>query len=263
MYKNEKHPLVFAAVLLFLAGCAPETAPEITTTAPQAWDAAALAIALGEAGRSDADAARDADRKPAEVLAFAGVMPGMTVMDVMAASGWYTEVLAAAVGPDGTVYAENPRWLLEAMNGAPDKALTKRLESERLSNVQRKDAGLDEGTVPPNSVDVALTALNFHDTVDRYGDEAGVAQLNQIYAALKPGGVLVLIDHSGKAGQDNKKLHRIEEAAVEALVKQTPFQMEAEGGMLRHPEDDQTGMVFGQDVRGKTDRFVWKLRKPG
>ena len=129
--------------------------------------------------------------------------------------------------------------------------------------MQRKDAGLDEGAVPPNSVDVALTALNFHDTVDRYGEEGGVAQLNQIYAALKPGGVLMLIDHSGKAGLDNKKLHRIEEAAVEALVKQTPFQMEAEGGMLRNPEDDQTGMVFGKDIRGKTDRFVWKLRKPG
>lgn len=262
MHKNKQRPLVFAVVLLFLAGCAPEAPPEATAT-PQAWDAAALAMALGEAGRSDADTARDADRKPAEVLAFAGVTPGMTVMDVMAASGWYTQVLAVAVGPAGTVYAENPRWLLEAMNGAPDKALTKRLEDERLANVQRKDAGLDEGTVPPDSVDIALTALNFHDTVDRFGDDAGVAQLNQIYAALKPGGVLILIDHSGKAGLDNKKLHRIEESAVEALVKQTPFQMEAEGGMLRHPEDDQTGMVFGKAIRGKTDRFVWKLRKPG
>ncbi|UCG72531.1 MAG: class I SAM-dependent methyltransferase [Chromatiales bacterium] len=266
MYRNAKRPLAIATLLLYAAGCAPEPTQEATpapATEPQPWEAAALATALAEAGRSEADTARDADRKPAEVLAFAGVAPGMTVMDVMAASGWYTEVLAVAVGPDGTAYAENPRWLLEAMNGAPDKALTKRLEGDRLPNVQRKDAGLEEGTVPADSVDVALTALNFHDTVDRFGEEAGVAQLNQIYAALKPGGVLILIDHSGKAGEDNKKLHRIEEAAVEALVRQTPFQMEEEGGMLRHPEDDQTAMVFGKDIRGKTDRFVLKLRKPG
>lgn len=252
---NRENPglLPLLATLLTAAGCAPDKAASVE---PQAWEAAALATA----GRSDADTDRDADRKPAEVLAFAGATPGMMVM---AASGWYTEVLAVAAGPDGTVYAENPRWLLEAMNGAPDKALTKRLQDNRLPNVQRKDAGLDEGTVPPDSVDVALTALNFHDTVDRFGDEAGVAQLNQIYAALKPGGALILIDHSGIAGLDNKKLHRIEEFVVAGLVAQTQFQIEGEGGMLRHPEDDMPQMVFGKDIRGKTDRFVLKLRKPG
>jgi predicted methyltransferase len=260
-------------VLLMLAGCAPETpngsaADNMEPPAPQAdaepaaWDAAALATALTIADRSDADKARDADRKPAEVLAFAGVAPGMTVMDVMAASGWYTEVLSVAVGPDGTVYAENPRWLLEAMNGAPDKALTERLAGDRLPNVQRRDGGLEAGTVPPDSVDIALTALNFHDTVGRGGEAAGVEQLNQIYRALKPGGVLILIDHNGKAGGDNKKLHRVEQSAVEEMVAQTGFVIEGEGGILRHPEDDLTQMVFAKDVRGKTDRFVLKLRKP-
>jgi len=271
---------LFAIALLTLAACAPDnsappesaaapdpasaaTSPAEKTPAPTpaAWTAAELAAALAAADRSDADISRDAARKPAEVLAFAEVAPGMTMMDVMAASGWYTEVMAVAVGPDGTVYAENPRWLLEAMNGAPDKALTKRLEGGRLPNVERKDAGLEEGTVPADSVDVALTALNFHDTVDRSGEEAGVQQLKQIYAALKPGGVLILIDHSGSADNDNKKLHRIEESAVQALVAQTDFVMEEEGGMLRNPDDDLSAMVFGKDIRGNTDRFVWKLRK--
>ncbi|MGI9331334.1 MAG: class I SAM-dependent methyltransferase [Gammaproteobacteria bacterium] len=262
--------------LLTLAACAPDNAappesaaapdsaampPAEMAPAPAAWNAVELAAALA-AGRAEAETARDAARKPAEVLAFAEVAPGMTVMDVMAASGWYTEVLSVAVGPDGTVYAENPRWLLEAMNGAPDKALTKRLAGDRLPNVERKDAGLEDGTVPADSVDVALTALNFHDTVDRSGEEAGVRQLNQVYAALKPGGVLILIDHSGSPENDNKKLHRMLESDLKALVEQTEFIMEAEGGMLRNPDDDMSAMVFGKDIRGKTDRFVWKLRKP-
>lgn len=278
--QNSSKTLIGLAALLALAACSPEPAGSqegaATAEAPaetdvvavtevaevQPWNAEELAIALAAANRPEGDAERDVARKPAEVLAFAGVAPGMTAMDVMASGGWYTEVLSIAVGPEGTVYAENPRWLLEVMNGAPDKALTKRLADDRLPNVVRKDAGLEEGTIPAGSVDVALTALNFHDVVDSYGDEAGITLLKQIYAALKPGGVLILIDHSGAAGNDNKKLHRIEEAKVKELVGQTGFVMEEEGAMLRHPEDDKSAMVFGPGVRGKTDRFVWKLRKP-
>lgn len=226
------------------------------------WTADELRTALTESSRADADKSRDADRKPAEVLVFGGVEPGMTVLDVMAASGWYTEVLSVAVGPAGTVYAENPEWLLNAMNGAPSKALGERLADGRLANVKRTDQGLQTGSIPPGSADVALTALNFHDTYDREGREAAVTQLRQVLAALKPGGVFILIDHSGKAGEENAKLHRIEESLVRDMAAEAGFTVAGEGGMLRHPEDDLTQMVFAKDIRGKTDRFVLKLVRP-
>jgi predicted methyltransferase len=226
------------------------------------WSTQELAAALETPARSDADRARDADRKPADVLVFAGVEPGMTVMDVMAASGWYTEVLSVAVGPEGRVYAENPAWLLNAMNGAPSKALTTRLADGRLPNVVRADEGLDSASIPAGSVDLALTALNFHDTYFMGGEDAAVGQLEQVFAALKPGGVFILIDHAGNAGLDNAKLHRIPQETVVQLAKDAGFEVAAEGDMLRHAEDDRTQMVFGKGIRGKTDRFVLKLRKP-
>lgn len=232
----------------------------LSSAVAQAWTVDELAAALQAAARSEADKARDADRKPAEVLVFAGVQPGMTVLDVMAGGGWYTEVLSVAVGPDGTVYSENPAWLLEAMNGAPAKALSKRLADGRLPNVVRVDRGLEEGKIPPASIDIALTALNLHDTYDRFGRGAAVSQLRQIARTLKPDGVLILIDHAGLPDQDNARLHRIVPDLVREMVREAGFEIVAEGDMLRHPEDDKTKMVFAKGIRGKTDRFVLKLR---
>ncbi len=208
------------------------------------------------------DRERDVHRQPAAVLEFAGVQPGMTVIDVMAAGGWYSEVLSVAVGPTGVVYADNPRWLLDAMNGAPAKALGERLKDGRLGNVVRSDEGLEQGNIEAGSIDLALTALNFHDTYYNAGEDAALEQLGRIFTALKPGGVFVLIDHSGQPDLDNARLHRIPQAVAVDLATRAGFVLEAEGEMLKHPEDDLTKMVFGKDIRGKTDRFVLKLRKP-
>ncbi len=248
--------LMASVCALALFGCAPDSEP-----VSDAWNAADLAAALSSADRSEADVARDEARKPAEVLVFAGIEPGMTLMDVMAAGGWYTEVLAVAAGPEGTVYAENPPWLIEAMDGRVVQALEKRLADNRLPNVIRADEGLDNGAIKPGSVDVALSALNIHDTYDKFGRDAALKQMTQVYTALKPGGVFVLIDHSGKAGLNNKQLHRIEQHIMESIAKDAGFTLEAEGQMLKHPEDDLTQMVFAKDLRGFTDRFVLKLRK--
>ena len=217
---------------------------------------------LASAERSDADKSRDAARKPAEVIAFAGVKPGMTVVDVMAATGWYTEVLSEAVGPEGTVYAENPQWLVEAMGGRMIQGLEKRLAGDRLPNVIRADNGLTSGLIKPNSVDVALTALNIHDTYYRDGEEATVELMKQVKNVLKPGGVFIVIDHIGNPDGDNAKLHRIPEQIVKDLAVKAGFEIAGEGDMLRHPEDDHTKMVFAKGMRGNTDRFVLKLRKP-
>ncbi len=214
------------------------------------------------AERSDADKARDAARKPAEVIAFAGVKPGMTVVDVMAATGWYTEVLSEAVGPEGTVYAENPQWLVEAMGGRMIQGLEKRLAGNRLPNVIRADNGLTNGLIKPNSVDVALTALNIHDTYYRDGEDATIELLKQVKNVLKPGGVFIVIDHIGNPDGDNAKLHRIPEQIVKDLAVKAGFEIADESDILRHPEDDHTKMVFAKGMRGNTDRFVLKLRKP-
>jgi predicted methyltransferase len=216
---------------------------------------------LASPDRSAADKARDSARKPAEVVAFAGLTPGMTIVDVMAASGWYTEVLALATGPDGTVYAQNPAFILEFRDGANDKALSARLADNRLPNVERVDVALADADIAVNSVDIVLTALNFHDTYYMAGENAAAALLSNIYALLKPGGALILIDHDGQPDADNAKLHRIPEQIALDMALAAGFTLEAEGDMLKHPEDDGTEMVFMKNIRGKTDRFVLKLRK--
>ena len=223
------------------------------------WSAADLTAALDNPARSEADKGRDAARKPAEVLVFIGVEPGMTVLDIAASAGWYTEVFSVAVGEDGTVYSQNTLATLERRDGASDKALSARLADDRLPNVIRADGEIS--AIEPGSIDVAFTALNFHDTYNFAGAEAAAALLAEIYAALKPGGVLGFIDHSGDPEQNNTKLHRIPKQIVMDLATESGFIVEAESDVLAHPEDDRTEMVFGE-IRGKTDRFVLKLRKP-
>jgi predicted methyltransferase len=227
----------------------------------EASEAVGKRIAAAE--RSEADRARDAGRKPAEVIAFLGIEPGMKVLDAIAASGWYSEVLAAAVGPDGKVYAQNPDFVLKFREGANDKALTARLADGRLPNVERVDAELADLPVADGSLDAAFTALNFHDIYDGSGEEAALGFLNRIAKKLKPGGVLGLVDHVGIAGQDNKALHRIEKSLVEAVIKKSALVLEAESDVLANPADDHTQNVFAPGLRGQTDRFVLLLRKPG
>ncbi len=227
----------------------------------EAWQESGLSAALQVETRSDADKSRDAARTPAEVISFLGVAPGMTVLDLMASSGYYTEVLSIAVGDNGKVYAQNPQWMLEFMKGVVDRALAERLQDGRLANVERIDGDLDQVGLPAESVDAAFSALNFHDVYYDYGEAAAMLLLEQVYAVLKPGAGFLLIDHAGKAGLDNKALHRIPEDDVRKLVLQAGFTIEAEGDMLSHPTDDMTQMVFAKDLRGKTDRFVLRLRK--
>jgi predicted methyltransferase len=245
--------LILALISLALTAC--------MGPGPSGWVAGDLAAALDTSDRSEADRARDAARKPAVVLSIVGVEPGMTVIDLMAAGGWYTEVLSIAVGPDGTVYAQNPPMMLKFRDGANDKALTARLADERLKNVVRKDGALGEIGVASESVDIAFTALNFHDTYNFGGAEAASTQLDAIFAILKPGGVLGLVDHAGDADTDLVKLHRMRRQVAIDLATEAGFVVEAESNALAHPEDDRTQMVFGP-IRGKTDRFVLKLRKP-
>lgn len=213
-------------------------------------------------GRSDEDKARDAQRKPDQVLTFLGVRSGDTVLDIWASGGWYTEVLAIAVGPDGKVYAQNSPTVLNFRDGYYEDLISKRLAGGRLPNVERLNSTVADAGITPGSIDFAFTALNFHDIYNRQGKEGAAAFLAAVFDVLKPGGTLGVIDHVGDAGADNTSLHRIEPARVEEAAAEVGFIIEAKSDLLAHPDDDRTRGVFDPTLRGATDRFILRLRKP-
>ncbi len=212
--------------------------------------------------RAEADRARDAGRKPDEVIAFLGIEPGMCVIDVIAAGGYYTEVLSLAVGPDGQVAAQNPAIVLTMRDGANEKALSERLADNRLANVFRLNKELADITSEDGPFDAAVTALNFHDIYNNYGEEGATGAMKVVYAALKPGGVFGIIDHEGIEGNDNKTLHRALKADVIRTAQAAGFIVENESGLLHVHSDDMTRQVFTEGLRGKTQRFLLKFRKP-
>ena len=243
---------------------APDTAameaPEETAMeAPMTHD---LSSMLGNEGRAEADRARDAGRKPAEVIAFLGIEPGMNVIDIYAAGGYYTEVLSLAVGSDGHVAAQNPAFILQMREGVNDKAMNDRLAGDRLPNVSRLDKELADIVAADGPFDAGITALNFHDIYNNAGEEGATATMSVIFAALKSGGVFGIIDHEGVEGNDNKALHRVQVADVIRVAEAAGFSVDGSSNVLNNSADDMTQGVFTEGLRGNTNRFVLKLRKP-
>ncbi len=224
------------------------------STASVAELAPGFDAALMSDARPAEEMSRDAARKPADVLNFVGIGAGMTVLEISAGAGWYTEVLSAAVGPNGHVIAENsPRF--EARVGDASRARAERLGNVEVRFVDVGDLGMS------NEVEAAFTALNLHDGANR-SDEAGMAFLNGIYAALEPGGVLGFVDHVGVAGQDNQALHRMEKATAIDMLTRAGFEIEAESDMLMNSTDDHTLNIRDDSVRFMTDRMLIRARKP-
>ena len=219
---------------------------------------ARLNAALAAPERPAENKARDEARKPIESVQFFGIKTGDTVIEMIAAGGWFTEVLSAAVGPQGKVYASNPPGLVDPN---AEQALHK-----RLGNVEAVNTALSETSID-GTADAALLALNLHDIYNGFNGQAGgeattVAFLKEIYAELKPGGVLGVIDHVGVAGQDNAKLHRIPAQLARDLLMKAGFNIEAESPLLANPADDHTKAVFDPSIRSKTDQFMFRARKP-
>lgn len=215
---------------------------------------------LSDETRPEADKARDEGRKPARVIAFLGIEPGMTVLDMLASGGYYTEVLSKAVGEDGKVISQNNPRVLQMRDGAADKALTARLKGGRLANVERMDIGLRELSLEPGSLDAAMFILNFHDVYNN-SPEVAVGLLRQIASYLKPNGFIGVIDHVGAPGNDNAGLHRVDPAAVRDAIDKAGLTIAAESDILSNPGDDHSKMVFAPDLRGHTDRFLFKVVK--
>ena len=264
---NKSLLTILVAALFALSACGgsePETpAADEPMAEPMAKAPIDLPTLLASDSRPAADRARDAGRKPARVIEFLGIKPGMRVLDVIAAGGYYTEVLSLAVGSDGHVVAQNPPGILQIRDGAFEKEMSERLAGNRLANVSRLDASLGEAAIDAASFDAAITALNLHDIYNRNGPEATSGALRVIYDALVPGGVLGIIDHVGVAGADNVELHRIEKSIAIETAKSVGFVVEGDANILANPGDDHTQNVFAEGIRGKTDRFVLKFVKPG
>jgi predicted methyltransferase len=238
---------IFAAIAL--------AAAVVANAQAQNEQTARLRAALASSERSAENKARDAARKPVEVIQFLGVEDGMTVLDVFAVGGWYTEVLSAAVGPTGKVYSQNPAFFT-SREGFIDQESAR---NERLGNVapiHGDVAGID------GQVDVAITNNNLHDIYNRGGEEAALPWLTSVYNALKPGGVFGVMDHVGVAGQDNAQLHRMDLSAARAVLVKAGFAIEAESDLLRNSADDHTRGPTDASLNGNSDRFLIKARRP-
>jgi len=219
-----------------------------------------VAHAVADPSRPADDTATDANRLPAETLAFAGVKPGMVVGEFYPGGGYFTRMLSDVVGPTGHVYGiENVVW-----KGAvkADKAL---LADGKLANVTIEARPF--GTVNfPRPLDIAWVTQNYHDLkIAQYGVVDTAAFDRGVFAALKPGGTFFVLDHQGPAGLDEAvitRLHRIDKAQVIREVTAAGFRLVAEGSFLHRTTDDYTLPIFDQKVRGHTDQYALKFIKP-
>jgi predicted methyltransferase len=244
------------AAIFLLAGVAAGTAARADSGIPD-YVTAALADPL----RAD-DAKADARRKAAELLAFTGVKPGDTVVDLIPGSGYFTRLFAKIVGPKGHVYAVWPE--AYAKEDGDGVKLTQKLP-EAYPNVSVIIQPAAEFAVPTKA-DIVWTSQNYHDYPDKFMGPTDPAILDrEVLAALNPGGVFVVVDHAAAAGsglRDTDTLHRIDPGFVKTQVIAAGFTFAGESDALRNPADDHTLLVFKPEIRGKTDQFAYKFQKP-
>lgn len=227
-----------------------------TAVATPATLPAAIAAAVADPARAE-DAKVDERRHGGELVAFAGVKPGDKVLELLPGGGYFTRLFSKTVGADGKVYAEMPT---EIEKVDRFKAVT-----DAYPNVvMLRDPAAAPAT--PEPVDVAFTSQNYHDYPTPYLGNTDVANVDRhIFSALKPGGTYIVIDHVAEAGsgtRDADTLHRIDPAFVRKQVEAAGFEFVGENDVLHNPADDHTLKVFDKAIRGHTDQFVYKFRKP-
>lgn len=270
--------ILLASVVLALAAC---TAPGPQTPAATVLSQARIAEIVASPDRSEADRRNDVRRKPQEMLAFIGVRPGMVALDVSAAGGYTTELIARAVGPTGTVYGQSPPRPpmsrpaqpeggapMPAMGAAPPRssamALAERAKNPNASNIVavaqpfENPAPAERAT---NGLDLVTLMFNYHDFGHMGVDRAAVNRA--VFAALKPGGIYVIADHAGRPGtgiSESGTLHRIEEAFLRQEVEQAGFKFAAEGNFMRNPADPRDRNT--PEPPQPKDEFVLKFVKP-
>ena len=241
--------------LLFLVGC--------SDNVPDRADMNLYERAVFDSDRWRADRKRDAARKPDQVLAFAQVQPGMRIVDLLGGGGYYSEILANIVGDSGRVYLQNNSLFLRFST----EELEKRLAKDRLPNVTRLDSEFADLQLP-EQLDMIFIGLSYHDIYVPRDDPTIMTSRDeffpQIWAALKEGGKLLVIDHAAEPGSgiaSSPKLHRIDEHYAKSDFEAAGFTYLGSLDVLRNPDDNYDVSIWHKDVMRKTDRFIYLFEK--
>ena len=230
-----------------------------------ASNSTAATMAVADPSRPDSDTTRDADRKPAQTLVFVGIKSGDKVADYIAGSGYFTRLFASVLGSNGHVYAVEPTAFFQFEHFVKVAA---ELQGYAVThpNVSVTTAAALEGLKFPEKLDLFWISRNYHDLHDKFMGPVDTAAFNRaVYEALKPGGVYVILDHSAAPGAPanvTETLHRIESSTVRREVEAAGFKFDSESSILANPSDPRTAEVFDPTIRGKTDQFILKFRKP-
>ena len=241
-----------------LVGAAMLVAVPVVAAAPDK----AVAAAVADKSRLAENRKLDDGRHPADVLAFAQVKRGSTVADLLAGNGYYSEMLADLVGPKGTVIPMNPSGFHEPETWA---TITK-----AYPNIAPMVRPVNTIVLAPKSVDMIFTHLAYHDLYwqsekFKFPRVEVDAMLVNWFSAVRPGGSIIVVDHVGPAGDTRElveKLHRIDPAKVRADMERAGFVFDGDSGALRVTADDHSKNVFDPAIRGKTDRFMMRFKKP-
>ena len=223
---------------------------------------ATISAAVADASRPAADRERDANRRPAELIAFAGLKRGEHVAELLPGTGYFTRIFSKIVGDTGVVYALVPPPRPNAPPGAPSMGAA----AEAIAaDPNYKNVRVVPLTSPaPELVDLVWTSDNYHDLHNR--PNADLAAFNKtVFDELKPGGTYMVIDHAAAAGAGTSvtgTLHRIDIESVKSEVLAAGFKLAGESDVLRNPDDPHTASIRDASIRGRTDQFVLKFVKP-
>jgi predicted methyltransferase len=258
-----------AIALALLAACGPgssnETAAQnqIATIVDPIAIPAPVAAALADPRRAMHQGA-DARRHPGEIIAFTGVRSGQRVLDLIPGDGYWTRIFSHIVGPEGGVYAVWPENYARVAQGNV-RTLRALAATPDYANVRVAIQPTPELTAP-EPLDLVFTSMNYHDYPDEFMGRIDPAVLNRaVFAMLRPGGTWFIVDHAAEAGsgmRDTETLHRIDPAEVRRQVEAAGFVYEGESRVLANRADDHSLPVFNPAVRGRTDQFVMRFRRP-
>lgn len=234
----------------------------LVSSAADAEVPANIAAGLADKGRPAADISRDAARKPGELLAFGGLKSGAKVADLIMGGGYFTRIMAAAVGPNGRVYAYQPSEFIQfsAAYGIQQKAV-----AAAYANVTALTTPFSAFDLP-DGLDLVLTVQNYHDLHLKPFAADTAAKVNaEVFKSLKHGGVYLVVDHQGAPGSGlaaADTVHRLESSVARKEIEAAGFKFDSESSMLRDAADPHTANVFDPAIRGKTDQWVMKFKKP-